>query len=374
MELTSEDGLRLQVLARTADAIRVQETPMEVHGLSLSESGVQEGRVVLHPNCRPDQYLRRVREFLSGIVLGSPGGYPVHLARWTRMGQARDAGLAKLLLLGEPEAVTAVAGAPGLTDELARCVWWIAPESEHARRMLERKSVAGGRMGTILAAHLIEHLPFETDTRMLAESVRLILQPGLVPEAERALLWARGRRVPAYWIGFLHAGPDQLPVSAPERTDLPSERNRLEQAAARGNPMAIALLRALSGPGQSFATVVSMLLERPRDRDVVTATLNAIGRYYRTDRLHLDTGREVGLLCRQAQALCTASAEIDELLVASPALKNEVVALLVLGAVTESLISEILAHSSADGTLLQRKLAPITQAIRAQLAVLNGPP
>jgi len=42
---------------------------------------------------------------LSSHVLGSPGGYPVFLQRWTRMGQTRDTQLDKLLLLGEPEAV-----------------------------------------------------------------------------------------------------------------------------------------------------------------------------------------------------------------------------------------------------------------------------
>ena len=48
---------------------------------------------------------------LSNHALSSPGGYPVFLQRWTRMGQAKDAQLEKLLLLGESEAV--VAPSPG---------------------------------------------------------------------------------------------------------------------------------------------------------------------------------------------------------------------------------------------------------------------
>ena len=48
------------------------------------------------------------REFLASHVLGSPGGYPVFINRWTRMGQARDENLQRLLMLGEPEAVVAV--------------------------------------------------------------------------------------------------------------------------------------------------------------------------------------------------------------------------------------------------------------------------
>ena len=101
MELSNEDLLRLNVLlANDIEAIRIDESSMTVYGLSRGS----EARVPLNPNCRPQQYLRRVREMLSSHVLGSPGGYPVFLQRWTRMGQTRDAQLHKLLLLGEPEA------------------------------------------------------------------------------------------------------------------------------------------------------------------------------------------------------------------------------------------------------------------------------
>ena len=103
---------------------------MLVYG--LSDSG-QEAMITLNPNCRNDQYIRAVKEMLSSTVLGSPGGYPVFLKRWTRMGQTSDMRLADLLKLGEPEAVVAVAGAAGLTDVLAEHAWWAMPDAENAR-------------------------------------------------------------------------------------------------------------------------------------------------------------------------------------------------------------------------------------------------
>jgi len=113
MDLSREDALRLNVLlAGTLHAIRIDESALTVHG--LSERG--EAHIKLNPCGRTDQYLRLVRETISGQVLGSPGGYPVYLKRWTRMGQARDESLAQLLKLGEPEAVSAVVHAPGLTE------------------------------------------------------------------------------------------------------------------------------------------------------------------------------------------------------------------------------------------------------------------
>ncbi|MES9848584.1 MAG: hypothetical protein ABW145_09380 [Candidatus Thiodiazotropha sp.] len=161
MELTSEDSLRLNVLlANKPQAIRIDESSMTLFG--LSERG--ESRIILNPNCRDDLYLRKVRELLSGHVQGSPGGYPVYLKRWSRMGQTRDDNLEQLLLLGEPEAVVAFTCAKGITDELARRAWWISQDPDNARRMLDNPQIVDGSMGPELARFLLDYLPFETES------------------------------------------------------------------------------------------------------------------------------------------------------------------------------------------------------------------
>ena len=121
-ELSSEDSLRLNVLmmANPVQAVRIDEGAMTLY--ALTENG--EAKVQLHPNCRADQYIGRVKQFLGGHALGSPGGYPVYLQRWTRMGQTSDKNLEALLLLGEPEAVVAVAHA--LSGQWMRVVGWLA--------------------------------------------------------------------------------------------------------------------------------------------------------------------------------------------------------------------------------------------------------
>ncbi|MGD8796648.1 MAG: DsrS, partial [Thiohalophilus sp.] len=191
MELSNEDALRLNVLLnQNLQAIRIDESKMIVYG--LSEKG--EASVSLNPNCRDEKYVKQVKELISTHVLGSPGGYPVFLRRWTRMGQTRDKSLDKLLQLGESEAVVAVVHAEGLTDELARRAWWAMPSSENARCMLRREAVVQGEMGPVLADFLLEFLPFEEEPRDIVESVRLVLQPGLVDEATREDLWSKGQR------------------------------------------------------------------------------------------------------------------------------------------------------------------------------------
>ena len=160
MDLTPEDALRINVLlASPIEAIRLDESRMTL--FALSPKG--EATVKLNPNCRDEAYLRKVRETLSSHVLGSPGGYPVYLKRWTRMGQARDEVLESLLMLGEPEAVVAVVNASGITDELARRAWWASQTSDNARCMLQQAAVVNGQMGSVLADFLIEFLPFEEE-------------------------------------------------------------------------------------------------------------------------------------------------------------------------------------------------------------------
>lgn len=376
MELSTEDSLRLHVLLTNVYAIRIDAEAMEVRGLSLDGGTVREARVTLAPNCRRTQYVRHVREFISGVVLGSPGGYPLHLARWTRMGQRRDEGLDKLLLLGEPEAVTAVAGAPGLTDELARRVWWIAPTPEHARRMLEREPVRSGTMGPVLAMHLVEHLPFETDARVVMETVRLILQPGLITEGARRRLWETGTKQSAYCVGFLQAMPENLPEPLPARADLADYEQMLAVLADTGNPVAISVLRALGAPGQTFIEAASRVLRRPMDQDVIAVALDTIGSYFRCLGPQRVAGRDVQVIEREALAACAEGSSVHgsqaarAVLREAPALAAELSALLTLGAITESVVTDILAHTTATGTLLQKKLAPVTEVILKQLTAL----
>ena len=148
MELSPQDALRLNVLlANKPQAIRINESSMTVFGLSATG----EAQIELNPTGRHEQYLKRVKELFSGHVLGSPGGYPVYLQRWTRMGQMRDESLEQLLLLGEPEAVVAAVSAQGLTDELARRAWWAMEDADNARHMLAKAAVVEGRMGPLLA-------------------------------------------------------------------------------------------------------------------------------------------------------------------------------------------------------------------------------
>lgn len=301
-ELSLEDQLRLNVLlAQDIKAIRLDEGNLVLHALL---DGGEEASMPLHVNCRADKYLRLVREALSGHALGSPGGYPIYLSRWTRHGQMESSNLSQLLLIGEPEAVVAVVHSPALTDQLAEYAWWAMPTIEHARLMLAREAVARGRMGPVLAEFLTEHLPFLQEEHLdIMDTVAVLLYSGALTPAQRDTIWKRGKRQNSYYVAFLETCPIDLP----------------------GNPE------------QSFVEACIEILSRPDTQEVVSRTLDAIGRYFSA---HTGTGQ--------------ANAEVRHRL----------------AAVNASLANPVFTRSTAIGSLMRRKLEPITEPVLADLRLL----
>jgi hypothetical protein len=367
MALSSEDSLRLNVLlANKPHAIRIDESSMTLFG--LSEKG--ESKIILKPNCRDDLYLRKVREVLCAHVQGSPGGYPVYLKRWSRMGQARDESLEQLLLLGEPEAVVAFTCAKGITDELASRAWWISQDPDNARRMLNNPQIIAGSMGPELARFLLDYLPFETEPMVIFESLRLILQPGLISEEERVGLWRRCQRKPTYYLGFLATLPDDLPTDSDTGALTEQEKRVLFPLSQKGNPFAVQLLRIHSAPGQGFISTVLKVMEKPANQDVVMALLDTIRDYLRSLRpagdpdLTLEALQvEADGLCNEAFLSCCDVAVQREL---------ELRTLYLLSGLGYGVVRPVLYNTDAIGSLMRRKLAPVFEPLREILKRFQG--
>ncbi|HHH44278.1 MAG TPA: sulfur reduction protein DsrS [Gammaproteobacteria bacterium] len=375
MELNAEDALRLNVmLANALQAVRIDESSMTVH--ALSEQG--EASIRLNPSGRDDQYLKAVRELLSSQVLGSPGGYPVFLRRWTRMGQARDDSLEQLLLLGEPEAVVAVVHASGLNDEIARKAWWAMPEADNARRMLENESVVSGSMGKVLAEYLVEYLPFETEHRAMLETVRLVLQPGLISDELRDKLWRSAKRRNSYYVGFMDAIPDALPEAGAARKDWPGLEPRLRPLAQEGNPVAAQLCRCLGERGQVFLKTAQIVTGKPNNQEVVVELLKSIQRYFSGVCPNSDPAADMDTILADAEALldvpavCATTEAVQEVLAVAPECRDDIRALLTLAWAGEPLVNPIFARSDAIGSVMRKKIAPVTGPLLEQIARLRG--
>jgi len=339
----------------------------------LSEKG--ESKVPLHPDGHLEQYVRRVKELISGHILGSPGGYPVYLRRWTRMGQMRDESLEQLLMLGEREAVVAAVCSPGLTDELAARAWWAMEDAENARRMLANPAIVAGNMGKVLARYLLEYLPFETETEKMTESVRLVLQPGLIDEADRLSLWKKSSRKQAYLVGFLQAIPDTLPQPVPARSDAEDLASGLQPLAQTDNPCATLLLRVLSSGGQTFLRTLSDVLKKPPTQDVVQATFDLVRDYFSPLRPEGDPDLSIEELLREAQEYRRADHAPESVRLcceAVPRLEAEVAAIRLLSGLGYGVLRPVLRDSTAIGSLMRRKLVSTTDSLLVQIGVLQG--
>lgn len=351
-ELSPEDELRLNVLFNAElKAVRIDESTLTLW--ALTPQG--EASVPLRPNTRADRYLKRVRELLSGHALGSPGGYPVHLTRWTRQSQAglSPQHLAQLLLIAEEEAVVAVVHSPALTDELARCAWWCMPTIENARLMLMREVVCRGSMGRTLAEFLVEHLAFlHEDDLGILDTVAVMLVSGVLTDAERLSMWRRGNSRNSYYVAFLELQPDDLPNPRPPRADADT------LPALADNPYRALLARALSGQGQTFLATTATILDRPEIQEVVSHTLNALAGWCAPLRQSDAAGRDA------ARAA---------LIAAAPQFEAECAALDTLAAADADSVQSIFLKTTAIGSLMRRKIQPVVTPILDAIAVLRKP-
>ena len=374
MDLSPEDSLRLNVLLRQGLlAVRIDESRMTVH--ALTSRG--EAKVPLHANCRPDQYIRYVKAVFSSHSLGSPGGYPVYLKRWTRMGQAKDDSLEQLLLLGEEEAVVAVVHAAGLSNELARRAWWCMPIADNARRMLEKPAVVAGDMGPILATFLIENLPFEEEALAMIDSVRAALQPGLIDESMRHSLWAKSKTKNAYYVGFLQALPDALPAEVGAHACYETLRQELSSLLEQDNKAAKQLLRVMSVAGQNYLKTVDTALQRPSNQDMVIALFMTLEHYFRDVCPGFDNRRDINNILQSAQRVAdtvtSQNNELQLLLASIPGYKEKILAMMVLSAYCEILLFPVFGQTDAIGTVMRKKIAHLVEPLQQQLHILRSP-
>lgn len=374
MELSSEDKLRLNVLlANRPEAIRIDESRLIVYG--LSERG--EAKVALNPTGSAEVYLRAVKELISGHILGSPGGYPVYLRRWTRMGQMRDQSLEQLLMLGESEAVVAAVGSPGLTPELARRAWWAMKDAENARSMLQNPTIVASEMGPVLADYLVEYLPFETEHEKMMESVRLVLQAGLLSDEKILELWKKSARKQAYLVGFLRARPDDLPEEEPARADAEEIAAVLADELADGNAVAGLLVRVTSPGGQTFLKTLSAVLSKPPNQEILSAGFDQLRGYFAVLRPEGDPNLAIEPLLADGQAFAgiggeTPSGPVQRVLERLPAAAPDLAAMRVLSGTGYGLIRPLLPDPTTLGSLMRRKLTPVTEPLQAQLDQLRG--
>jgi len=358
--------MRIQVLLRQdLKAVRIDESAMVLYALTAKG----EARLELHANCRDEAYLRQVREAFSTHVLGSPGGYPIFLKRWTRMGQTRLESLQSLLLLGEPEAVVAVAHAKGLDEAIARRAWWAMPTSDVARRLLENDSVARGELGRELAAYLLEFLPFEEEPNAMIDSVRLVLTPGLIDGNERLALWRKAGRKTAMYVGFLLAEGNDLPQSDMAPLSGNESLQRLAQQVPVNTGLHQLVCQLADGRSQTFLDTTISVLSKMANQDVALQLFRAIQQYFNPrSQVAKDLPRDI------EQVLVCAQQSMQQLdLQFENNVDHAVIcAIYHLAHISEQLLNPIFAQTDAVGSVMRKRMQAISDFVINNINVIQG--
>jgi len=246
--------------------------------------------------------------------------------------------------------------------------------------MLRQEAVVRGSMGPVLAEFLVEFLPFEEEASNQILSVRLVLQEGLIDAAERMRLWEKARHKNAYFVGFLQAVPDQLPDQHVANPAWDSSCQQLAGLLEEGNPFARQLCRLLSPAGQSYLASVEAVLKKPSNQDVVVELMHALDQHaaalslgeYKLDTIE-DIVRMVEAMTNGVDVGGESSRSMQRLLQVCPDSAHHVHAMLVLALLGEAVLNPVFSRTDAIGTVMRKKLKPLTEPIHEQINILKLP-
>ncbi|MDD3448678.1 MAG: sulfur reduction protein DsrS, partial [Gammaproteobacteria bacterium] len=159
------------------------------------------------------------------------------------------------------------------------------------------------------------------------------------------------------------------------------EAAALESLAAVGNPYAAALQRVFSGPGQTFLDTAETVIRKPPNQEVVLGLFKAIAGYLESIAPARPAGGDMDALAQTAAALAGGRADpgpegwpagLAEFRAALPGLEAELEALLVLARLGEPVLRSVFAGTDAIGSLMRRKLEPVTGPVLDCIRVLRG--
>lgn len=345
--LSTEDTLKLNVLIATSIAIRIDTYKLVVVGLNTQ---FKEQVIDLNPTGDSDAYIKEIKKLLINQVLGVMGGYPSYLKRWSRMGQVASSNLTSLLKLGEVEAVVAVSNATNLDKDLLKLVWWCATntdnQAEIGRFLLTKDLCVNTEVGKNIAHYLLEFLPFTQDVEQLINTTNLILQKGLISEAEKAKLWKQGQRKTALLVGFIERMQDNLPNEV-GATSLDFTHQDLQITS--------------SEQAQLLLKTTVHILKKINQETILYRTLDVLGQYLSHPLITCKDS--INDITNQANVLTHNSKHEKEKLFAR----------MLLAGVSERLVVSTISAHNLTGSAIRKKLINVLEPIQKALNALTTP-
>ncbi|MDH5470194.1 MAG: hypothetical protein OEX75_06360, partial [Gammaproteobacteria bacterium] len=198
-------------------------------------------------------------------------------------------------------------------------------------------------------------------------------------DAVREHLWEKGRHRNALQVGFLQAIPDDLPDALPPHPDKKQTQLVLEDLCASGNPFARQYLRLLGSAGQTFLATVERIMKKPSNQDVMVELMHAMAAYNRPLPLPGDVIGDIDTIAPSVDAMlngadarnAAAGQALAALLQALPQARPKIHAMLSLAMLDEPVLNPVFSKTDAIGTVMRKKLKPVTDPIQTQISILS---
>ncbi len=176
--------------------------------------------------------------------------------------------------------------------------------------------------------------------------------------------------------GFLHAAADDLPIEVDAHPEYETINQQLLPLIEQGNAYAIMLDKVLSSKGQAFIKTIEDALNKPGNQDVVVSLLSAVSKYFETIVPEQFTEHDIESICSEAEALCCGeNAQLNEVVVALEGTTDNaqkyLCAMTVLACLSVKLVNPIFSRSDAIGTVMRKKIKPVTDPVLEQLHILR---
>ena len=154
---------------------------------------------------------------------------------------------------------------------------------------------------------------------------------------------------------------------------------KLKRLMADENFFAGLLLKLLAEKDQTFISASLKILKRSSNQDVVVSFLEAIEAYFQSARLSSFHYDSMSSIVEQVDKLFTdnedemkSNEHLQLLHEAVPELDKEIRAMLILAHTGEPVIRPIFAISDSVGTVMRKKIEPVSSPVSEQLNILQG--
>ena len=127
-----------------------------------------------------------------------------------------------------------------------------------------------------------------------------------------------------------------------------------------------------------MAQTTEAVARKPNNQDVVVELLKSVQNYFATVCPGSDPGADIETIISDADALldvpavCPTTEAVQNVLAAVPECRDDVRAILALAWVGEPLVNPIFARTDAIGSVMRKKIEPVTTPMIQQITQLRG--